>query len=375
MLLYNERVMPLKLPRFFSSFFSGWVGPPRILGIDIGTASIKAVQLAREGGAITLGTYGILENYAHLERVNEAIQTSSLKMIDELTVELGRQLLDAMRPTTKQVIFSIPVFSAFVTAIELPKMTGKELEAAIPFEAKRYVPIPIDEVSLDWMDLGVPPSGDQRKSQILLVAVPQDTLGKYQRIAERLGLTLRGVELEPIALTRAILDQDKSVVLTVDIGARTSTISVVDAGYVRMTKSIDTGGGDITQVIANSLNVSPRSAEETKRTKGLLAGPGSEVYAGIVLPLLGFIATEAKKVGEQYTEKTHREVQRIVLSGGTASILGIEDFFQKEIEKPVVRANPFTSVVHDPIFEPILKDLGPSLAIAVGLSLRELLRY
>lgn len=368
--------MALKLPvRIAFPRVEEFFGAPRALGIDIGTTSIKAVQLSKEKGLIQLETYGVLENYGHLERVNEAIQTSSLKIMDELTANMLRQLLNSMQPTTKKAVFSIPVFSAFVTLMDLPKMTKKEYAEAIPFEAKQYVPIPVTDVALDWMDLGPTPGGDQTKTQVLLVAVPQEIIMKYHRIAELAGLHLKAIELETIALSRAVIAQDPSTLLIVDIGARATNISVVDEGYVRITRSIDTGGGDLTQVIANALNVSPKVAEEMKRQKGLTVTPGEEAFAGLLLPLLGVIISEIQKMSNLYYDKAHREVKKIILTGGASNIPGLGEHFAKEIGKEVVKGNPFSNIVHDPMLEPVLQDLAPVLAVAVGLAMRELLQY
>lgn len=368
--------MPVKLPFNISlPKLEELTGAPKFLGVDIGTTSIKAVELSKEGGVIKLATYGLLENYGHLERVNEAIQTSSLKIMDEMTANLLRQLLASMKPTTKKAVFSVPVFSAFVTLMDLPQMTKKEFAAAIPFEARQYVPIPITDVALDWMDLGPPPGGDQTKTQILLVAVPQDVIAKYYRIAAAAGLQLRAIELETIALARAVAAQDPSTLMIVDIGARATNISVVDGGYVRITRSIDTGGGDLTQVIANALAVAPRVAEELKRTRGLSVAPGEEAFAGLMLPLLGVIISEIQKAAKLYFDKSRREVKKVILAGGTAGIPGLAEYFSRELGMEVTMANPFSSIAHDPMLEPVLKDLASPLAVAVGLAMRELLQY
>jgi type IV pilus assembly protein PilM len=363
----------IKLKPILSGIFKEVLGPPKILGIDIGTTSIKAIELSREGGIIKLETYGILENYGHLERINDAIQTSSLKILDEITAQMLKMLLTKMKPTTKDCAMTVPVFSCFVALMDLPQLSEKELMQAIPFEARQYVPIPISEVSLDWQILGPTPGQEGQKIQVLLVAIPQDVLMKYQKIAELAGLNLKILELDAIASSRSVVGTDTSTILLVDIGARATVISVVDEGYLRITRSIDTAGGDLTQVISNGLNISPIRAEMLKKSRGLLSGLGEENLQGLMIPLLDVIISEVKKVGAIYTDRTRREIKKVILIGGSASIPGLVDYFGKELGKEVILGNSFFQIQFPQALMPFLPNLGTVFASAVGVALRDLL--
>ncbi|MFN7088315.1 MAG: type IV pilus assembly protein PilM, partial [Candidatus Paceibacteria bacterium] len=263
---------------------------------------------------------------------------------------------------------------SFVTLMELPEMSQKEINQAVPYEARQYVPIPLTEVALDWMILGQSLSeGGVRKNQVLLIAVPQDVLNKYYRIAQLAGLNVASLELETIALTRAVVAQDPTTLVLADIGARATNISIVDEGYVRMTRSIDTAGGDLTMVLSHGLNVSPLKAEEIKKARGIMVMPGEEEFASLLRPMLDLIISEIQKLSELYLEKTKREVKRIVLSGGSALLPGASEYFSKELGKETIVGNPFSNTKYDPMLEPILRQLGPSLSVAIGLAMRELL--
>lgn len=352
--------------------FAGVWGPPRILGIDIGTTAIKAVGLSREDGVVKLETYGILENYGHLERSNDAIQTSSLKILDEVTAEMLKRLLVEMKPSTRNCAMSIPIFSAFVALMDLPNLSLKELSQAIPFEARQYVPIPINEVALDWQILGPTPGQEGQKMQVLLVAVPQDIIVKYQRIAGLAGLNLKILEIETIAASRAIVGPDPSTLILIDIGSRATVISVVDEGYVRITRSIDMAGGDLTQVIANGLGVSSVRAEMLKKSRGLLSGAGEENLAALMTPLLDVMISEAQKLGALWTERTKRDVKKVILTGGSANIQGLAEYFGRGLEKETIVGNTFSQVQYPPAIAPLLNTIGPTFVVAVGLALRDL---
>ncbi|MBI2633949.1 MAG: type IV pilus assembly protein PilM [Parcubacteria group bacterium] len=350
---------------------SSIIGPPRFLGVDIGTTSIKVAELAKEGGVVRLANYGLLENFGHLERENEVLQTSSLKLMDELTAEMLGRLLSELKPATRRAIFSLPIFSTFVTVIELPEMSRDEINQAIPYEAKQYVPTPLSEVALDWMILG-PREGETKRVEVLLIAVPQEMVSKYQRIAKLADLNLEGLEIETISLSRSVLARDQTLAMLVDIGSRVTNISIVDKGYVRMTRSIEKGGADLTQAIANGLSLSPFKAEEIKKTRGLRVNPGEEELAELLRPQLDLIIVELQKLGEIYFERTREEVKKIVLVGGSALLPGVPEYFGENLGKEVAVASPFQGLKYDPMLEPILRELGSSFAVAVGLALREL---
>lgn len=357
----------------FKKLFTGTLGPPKILGIDIGTTAIKAVELAQEGGVIKLDTYGILENYGHLERINDAIQTSSLKILDEMTAEMLKKLLSEMRLSTRNCAMSVPIFSTFVSLMDLPRLSQKELAQAIPFEARQYIPIPISEVALDWQVLGPTPGQEAQRVQVLLVAIPQDVIVKYQRIAELAGLNLKIIETETISAARALVGADSSTLLLVDIGSRATVITAVDEGYVRITRSIDIAGGDLTQVIANGLGVSTLKAEMLKKSRGLMSGVQEENLAALMTPLLDVMINEIQKLGALYQERTKREVKKIVLTGGTANIPGLTDYIGRELKKQVIIGNTFSQLQYPAALSPIIANVGPTFAVAVGLGLRDLL--
>lgn len=121
----------------------------RYLGIDIGTTTIKAVVLSFSNNQPILESYGILENYAHLERINEAIQTSGFKVVEKNVAQYLSDLLKRSNIKIKDAIFSIPCFNAYVNILEMPILADKDLERAVYYQAKQYVPIALSEVSID----------------------------------------------------------------------------------------------------------------------------------------------------------------------------------------------------------------------------------
>ncbi len=341
-----------------------------VLGIDVGTTSIKVVELEHQNGAIALRNYGMLENTGHLERENAAIQTSSLKIMDEMTAGLLKELLNQMGPTSKNAVFSLPAFSSFVTVMELPNVTEKEVGQAVPYEARQYVPFPLTEVVLDWEVLTPLPGAQTNRTEVLLIAVLQDVVNKYYRIAEKAGLNLRALELEPVSLARALLGEDPSTMVVVDMGARATSISIVDEKHVRLTHDIDTAGNDLTMSVARGLNIVAAKAEDLKKAQGLRVAPDQQFLPALMTPILDIVISEVQKLMKRYTDRTHREVKKVVLTGGAVLPPGIREYFEQELHVSTVLGDPFSNVTYNQMLAPVLKETGNSYSVALGAALK-----
>src|SRR5271169_535147 len=127
---------------FLKSFSSSF------LAVDIGTTSIKVVELKRGGDMPIIVNYGLLESSGYLARANQALQTSSLKIFESDMAELLKTIINEMGSSTKNAIASIPQFSAFMTVLDFPKMKKEEAEKAMQYQARQYVPLPLSEVAL-----------------------------------------------------------------------------------------------------------------------------------------------------------------------------------------------------------------------------------
>ncbi|MGC8776312.1 MAG: type IV pilus biogenesis protein PilM, partial [Minisyncoccia bacterium] len=162
---------------------------PVYLGVDIGTTSIKIVEVEQGKNMPRLSNYAILESKGSLLRSNAVFQSSNLKIFEREIIELLKEVTKKMNSQANQAIASIPVFSAFITILKLPKMSDEELKKTLIFQAKQYVPLPVSEVAFDWQRIGEYENEKGFKFEaILLIAVPQDLIKKYQRIFKEAGL-------------------------------------------------------------------------------------------------------------------------------------------------------------------------------------------
>jgi len=345
------------------------------LGIDIGTTSIKVAELEKGKSAPRLLNYGMLETESALLRANTALQTSSLKLFDKDTVEFLKMLVAEMKPKTTNVIASLPLFSAFTTMLTLPDMDPKDLDQAVQFQARQYIPLPISEVALDWSKVGE--AEDERGAkvnQILLISVPQEQIKKYQNIFQSAGLVLKALEVESLSLLRSVVGNDPTPTMLVDIGSLTTDILIVDGGNLKYSGQTDFSGSSLTQALATSLNINPLRAEELKRERGIIGtGPNYELST-IMLPFLDAIISEVRRA--EFTYKNQfplaKPIERMILTGGGANLLGIEKYFKDQFQRTVVRGTPLSKLEYPPILEPLGQELNSFLAVAIGLGLKNL---
>lgn len=346
-------------------------GSDTVLGVDIGTTSIKVAEVKLGKERNKLLNYGILETYSYLERFNEAIQTSSLKLSERNTANYLNSLIRRAGIKTKEAIAALPAFLTFSTLIEVPAMSEEEIKQFIEMQANQYVPLPLSMVTIDWMKVGerTDPQGVP-KFQILLVSIPNDQLNAYQNIFKAAGLKLLTIEVEGMSLARSLVRELEGAHLIIDIGSRSTSFSIVEKGFLKFSGQTDFSGGSLTQVIANGLDISERRAEDLKRQRGLLGYGGEHELSTLMQPLLDVIISEARRVIGNYEAGYGEKIQGAILTGGGANLLGIDEYFKKQLALPLTKANPFLALEYPPLLDAITRETGPLLAVAIGLGMK-----
>jgi len=324
---------------------------------------------------ISLSNYGFLENYGHLERINDAFQTSGLKLMETDVSSMIRELYSKSEFETNVVGMSIPIYSAFVSTLEFPKMPDKDLANAIPYTAKQVVPMPLSDVVLDWTE--VIPSKEEvlfrnlDKKIIFLVAISKDVIERYKRIAKLANLNLVSLELEGVSQGRALLGNDKAPTFVLDIGSRVTNLMIFDNGYLRVSKFFDLASGDMSQAISRGLKVDIWRAEKIKKEQGLSASQAQMEIVNLIYPTIDAIVRESENLIKIYREKTGREMKNFFLAGATANMPGLASYLSSQFKGiSVTLANAFARVNYNPEIKPIIKVIGPSSAVSVGSAIR-----
>ncbi len=351
--------------------------PQKFLGVDIGTSSIKVVEVSSWAGRKKLENYGEISASVLYKKQFRTSEENTLMLSSREVSRAIKAILQEAEIKTKEVAFSIPDFSSFFTTFELPPMTEEEVPQAVKSEARRHVPLPLGEVTLDWQIIDEPQKESKGKLKVLMVAVPNEIIHQYQSIATGLSLKLMALEAEIFGLMRAVVDRDeKEAVTLVDIGARSTSCSIINRGTLKISRSFDVSGNSFTERISKGLSLGYKQAEEFKNSYGILRtqeDSGRENVRDILIPLVDLIVREVDRVIQGFTFKENKEVKKVILCGGNAFMPGLLEHFQEYFPKKEVEiTNPFAKIFFPPILEEELKKMGPAYAIALGTALRGL---
>ena len=341
------------------------------LGIDIGTSNIKLVELKPTDKTYTLETYGIANVSFNLTGKDSAGSINH-------TASVLKELMKRSGVTSNKAVASLPNSSVFTSLIELPKIPQNELKRAIEFEAKKYVPLPLEEVALSWSALEEKPlkitkdtnlgnfKQDTSKQKILLTAVPTVVIDNYLKIFQAAGIQPEALEIEALALIRSILSRNSDANIVIDIGAKSTSINLVNNGYLRLSKSLTVGGDTISNSLAQSLTVNFARAEQFKKDFGMNAS-GQQIPQ-VMRPILDIIKNETTQLINIF-EVSGERIQKIFLTGGGSKLPGLVDYFSV-LEKKVELAQPWSNVRYSAQLKPVIAPLGLNLAVAIGLAMR-----
>ncbi len=372
---------------FLDNFFNK--SEPRAIGIDIGSSAIKIVQLKRKNGQAVLETYGelALGPYAGLT-VGQAVVLQPDKLAAALSDLMKEKEVNI---TTKACGLSIPFASSLMSVIEVPEVSAKELDTLVPIEARKYIPVPISEVMLDWSivprsDNKVEPVAEETpyrgamniesstapiaKMGVLMVAIHKETIAHYQEIVTAAGLDAGFFEIEIFSTMRSVVDDGLRPVMIMDMGAASTKLYIIERGIIRASHTISRGSQDITSTLSQSLSISPEQAEVMKRQVGA-AGEDKNV-TDIIGLVLDYIFAEANSSLLAFEKKHNKTVSKVVLVGGGAALKGLSELAKNNFKAEVELATPFNKVSAPAFLEKILRETGPEFAVAIGLALRKL---
>ena len=375
---------------FFSKFFNQ--DEVSALGIDIGSSAIKIVQLKKKNGQAILETYGelALGPYTGLS-VGQAVVLAPDKLAQALTDLMKEKEVNI---TTKKCGISIPFASSLMSVIEMPDVSAKQLAVMVPLEARKYIPVPVSEVMLDWSvipksemrgedsseyaataeraatDQGTGTQTALAKVDVLIVAIHNETIVRYQDIVAKSALEAGFFEIEIFSTMRAVLDETLRPVMIMDMGAASTKLYVIERGVIRSSHTINRGSQDITLTISKSLGLSMERAEVIKRQVGVMGE--NKNLTDIIILTLDYIFAEVNNVLLSFEKKHNKTISKVILVGGGSILKGLADLAKNNFKTDAVLADPFSKVNAPAFLENILKETGPEFAVAIGLALRKL---
>jgi len=333
-----------------------------ILGMDIGSGSLKVVQLKKTGLLTKLVGYGqmaVPENF-----IIEGIIAEPEKL-----AELTKKFFETTvwgKITAKRVCTSLPESKIFTRTITLPHMNGKALEEAVNWEASQTIPMAMTDLFIDYQVIG-PSAEDPKNDEIIYAAAPKAIVNSYIQFFNLLNLEIEGIETSLTAIIRAAVSKKKAgeAVMVIDIGSKTTNLAVFDR-VIRLTGSTLIGGDQVTYRIAEALGINEKEAEKVKKQK---TTDKTKVREAIDFEVTE-ITKEATKMINYYAEKNKKAspVSKVILCGGSASLDTLSEIISEKLGVPAELGNPWANISVYPL-KSVPKDEAPAYTNAVGLAL------
>lgn len=351
------------------------------VGVDIGSSSIKVVEIKKKKGKAVLETYGSvsLGPYGG-EDIGRVTNLPADKIVEAL-----KEVLKQSGVTSNSAAFALPVQSSLIFNIELPAQVKEgELANIVPTEARKYIPVPITEVSLDYFispkkapsfeeannpDL---PKAQEEKTEVLVVALQNDIVANHRAVVTQSGLVAPFLEIEIFSSIRANFEHELSLVLLMDFGASRTKLTLVEFGMVKNYHTINRGGADISTSISQALSIPFSKAEEMKKEFGLLGNPAEKNLQEIIKVHTDYIFGETNSVLLGYEKKYNRTVSKVILTGGGCMLKGLTENAASNFRAEVELGHPFSKVGAPEFLSKVLAAAGPEFAVALGLALRKL---
>lgn len=345
--------------------------PSSVIGIDIGSSSLKVVQLKKDQGRVILETYGAVALGPYAEQKAGELPTLSTDQIAQAFADVCKEA----NITSLHAALSLQSQASLIFVLRLPaSVKESQYNTVIPTEARKYIPIPLTEVSLDWWVIPEQEyTGQDTTSgtrEVLVVAVRNTTLAEYRDIAKASHIDAGLFELEIFSIIRSSFSHELEPVLVVDFGARSTRVAIVEYGIVRVFHTVNRGSHALTQNLATSLSMDFSKAEELKHTEGLLASDPKVTQ--VINTSVGYIFSEINSVLLQYEREYHKSVGKMIIAGGGARMPGFLDKVRSEFQFPVEPSVPFEKTVYPEFLKQILSQVGPEFSIAVGLALKQI---
>lgn len=349
---------------------------PETFALDISNLSLKIIKLKKKGKFFDLVSFGEQPIKPGIIKEGEIQKEEDLtKIIKEALSQVKGQAIG-----TKYVVASLPEEKAFLQVIRMPTMSEEDLKSAVIYEAENYIPLPIEDVYLDSQI--VPPVDHLKELEVLIAALPRKTVDPYVSSLKKAGLKPLFLEIESLAIARALVKDQMSAspLLLIDLGATRTSFIIFSGRSVRFTSSIPVSGRVFTKIISKTLKISLAEAEMIKIKKGVeRTGKKREVFEALIPALADLVQQIRRHISYYQTHASTehlatkgKNIEKVLLSGGGANLIGLSKFLSGELKIPVETGNPWINILPESKKEeptlPFEKSL--SYTTALGLALR-----
>lgn len=353
----------------FSNIFSALTNKggdsDRVVGIDLGSSSIKVVEVQNRNDVLTLTTYGELQLGPY---ANQAIGES-------LTLEPRQEqqaLVDILRESAvkaNNAVFAMPLSSSFVTSFHLEADVKEDLAPRVRIEARKYIPVPINEVTLDWAEIGSETDKKNKQRDVLIAAIQNEALNRFKILMQFVNLKQPPTEIECFSAIRGAYTAEEKNIAVIDIGSVSTKLYIAKDGLLQRMHRVRAGGTIATKRIASTLEKTFEESELLKRTitkeDNLFRDVQRAHHSCYERPLLEF-----RQVMMEYEEVAGVKFDAVYLAGSGALFPTTKQYLADTLQYEVRFLNPFTKVAYPAFMEDMILELGPTFHVALGAAIR-----
>lgn len=339
--------------------------PTRVVGIDFGTSSVKVVELEQRETLLALKTYGELQLGPYVDQPLGSTVTLPLQQRIEALVDVMREA----KVSGESGVLALPLASSFVTVISLQAKADEDLGPRVKVEARKHVPVPLAEVSLDWTEL--PPLGKavENEREILIAAVQNESYADMNALLQAVKLDSQPTEVEMFSVLRAAAKADTPSMAIIDLGAQTSKLYVAHEGMVRKLHRVFAGGAQVTAQLAETLNMSFEDAENLKRNYQADGEHAADIQKAMSVTFERALL-EFRRVLMQYETRIGKPLDTVLLTGGSAAFFDLPRIASYQLDRTVTVVNAFNKVAYPAFMEDTLTEIAPTFSVALGAALR-----
>ncbi len=333
-------------------------------GLDIGTYSIKILKASKKADEYKL------EAYAQV-KTPELVKNDDNS--ERAMAEAIKKCFQEAKPKTKDANVCLEESQVYSQVVKFPVLSAKELDNAIRFEAEQFIPVPLDEVQLEYQVLRQPPKGSMvEKTEVLVIAAQKKAVEQRLRVLKLAGIHPVSLETEMLANVR-LFNKEQENILFLSLGQESSNIALFDKGKLKFVHALSASGNALTRSLASQLSMSFEQAEQYKEAYGLdfnlLEGKVAQVLQAIIDALCLEIDKTIAYISKNYPAFV---IKRLLLSGGTANLKGLSSYLAKKLNLEIDIADPFSSFNKEDVLPKEIMQAKCSFVTVVGLAIKDI---
>jgi len=339
------------------------------VGVDVGVSSIKIVELKEKQGKLYLNNYALVSSSDI-----EFVRVGTSNVINKSVSKIIKKALEKADISSKEVNVAVPGFTSLIATIDIPQTSKKQANKIVAEEISKYIPVPLEEVVYGWKIISNIPSAENGGSgpmKAVLVAIMKTISNSYQKVFLRAGLKVNSLELNSFSLARVFNESPEDCAIILDIGKSKTNVIIHWEGNVLFDKTIDLAGDKITESISKSVGIDFERAELMKKNKSL-SNDKPEMINQVVISALEVLVKEINDALSSF-KKIYPTIEpsKIILTGGTSKLKGLEDFLKSKFKQKIEKGNPWKKILFPSELKNVIMDSREFFAIAIGLALAD----